>query len=125
GNGTGRILIGRAGEPVNIEPEDLVGYSSSNSFGYYYSRLGDDHYVLYLGSGSNQTIYNLQPDQTYHFAVYEYNGSNGKVFLKTGATGSQLTPAGPTEPSKAFYFSNFDGDRFYYSFTQGNGAKRV
>ncbi|MCA1761072.1 MAG: hypothetical protein LC658_14995, partial [Bacteroidales bacterium] len=125
GDGNGRILIGRADEPVNVEPEDLVNYSSSSSFGYYYGHLGDGNYVLYEGNTTSRNITNLDPNRTYHFALFEYNGSNGKVYLKPGATASQATVTKPTEPANVLILSNFDSNRFYYYFNQGNGSRRL
>ncbi|HEX8336188.1 MAG TPA: carboxypeptidase regulatory-like domain-containing protein, partial [Pyrinomonadaceae bacterium] len=51
------------------------------------------NYVVYAGSGSSVTVTNLQPNTTYYFAVFEFNGSNaGTNYLTTNpATGSQTT----------------------------------
>ena len=51
------------------------------------------NYVVYAGSGNSVTVTNLQPSTTYHFAVFEFNGSNaGTNYLTTNpATGSQTT----------------------------------
>ncbi|MCA1761347.1 MAG: hypothetical protein LC658_16375, partial [Bacteroidales bacterium] len=109
---------------VTAKPVDGLFYTANSTFGSG-QEIESGQFVVYDGTSNGSWLYGLEPSSTYHLAVFEYNGSNGKVFLKTSATGSQLTPAGPTEPSKTFSFSNFDGDRFYYYFTQGNGARRV
>ncbi|MFV0590263.1 MAG: hypothetical protein ACK5M7_02675, partial [Draconibacterium sp.] len=70
-------------------------------------------------------VSNLQPNTTYHFALFEYNGYNGKVFLRPGATGSQTTASAPTVAASNFTVSNLDGDRFYMYFTAGDGARRL
>jgi endonuclease G len=51
------------------------------------------NYVVYAGSGNSVTVTNLQPNTTYYFAVFEFNGSNaGTNYLTTNpATGSQTT----------------------------------
>ncbi|HEX7317108.1 MAG TPA: DNA/RNA non-specific endonuclease [Pyrinomonadaceae bacterium] len=51
------------------------------------------NYVVFAGSGNSVTVTNLQPSTTYHFAVFEFNGSNaGTNYLTTNpATGSQTT----------------------------------
>lgn len=54
------------------------------------------NYVVYAGSGNSVTVTNLQPSTTYHFAVFEFNGSNaGTNYLTVNpATGSQTTAVG-------------------------------
>src|SRR5690606_5606246 len=125
GDGNGRILIGRADEPVNVEPTDLENYSSSTNFGYFYGHLGEGNYVLANGNFTSRNITNLDPNRTYHFALFEYNGSSGKVYLKPGATASQATFSKPTIPANVLNFSNTDGNRFYYNFNKGNGGRRL
>ena len=62
GNGSNRILIARANEPVNVEPQDLVNYSASNNgFGNSSYQIGTGNYVLYAGSGISANVTNLQP----------------------------------------------------------------
>ncbi|WP_370480271.1 hypothetical protein, partial [Tamlana flava] len=135
GNGNGCILIGKEGSAVDIEPEDLINYSRSRSFGAGSTQIGTGNYALYIGSGSSEDIYNLKSNTTYHFAVFEYSGSNGKVYLTStstvstpGATASQSTSAYPTLNTNAMYFTNVDGDRFYrnmFSNYYGNGQSRL
>jgi endonuclease G, mitochondrial len=54
------------------------------------------NFVVFAGSGNSVTVTNLQPSTTYHFAVFEFNGSNaGTNYLTTSpATGSQTTAVG-------------------------------
>ena len=54
------------------------------------------NYVVFAGSGNSVTVTNLQPSTTYHFAIFEFNGSNaGTNYLTTSpATGSQTTAVG-------------------------------
>ncbi|QAA83004.1 BspA family leucine-rich repeat surface protein [Aequorivita sp. H23M31] len=140
GNGAGRILIARANSPVDVEPQDLVTYNSNYAgYGNSYYEIGTGNYVLYSGSANNVNITNLSPNMTYHFALYEYNGSSGKVYLKStsitnpapGAIASQATNAYPTENATGMNFRSFDGNRFifdmdYYTANQsGNGEKRM
>ncbi|MBW6499302.1 MAG: hypothetical protein K0B09_13000, partial [Bacteroidales bacterium] len=131
GNGSGRILVARADNPVEVEPQDLVNYNPwAGAFGTtstYYSIGTPEHKVLYMGGGSGVSITNLDPDRTYHFAIFEYSGNSGKVYLRPGSTASQLTASTPTVAASNFTvnIANVDGNRFYYSFNSGNGARRV
>ncbi|SHO64602.1 CARDB domain-containing protein, partial [Algoriphagus zhangzhouensis] len=124
GDGWGRTIIARPDSEVNVEPEDLTNYSPSSSFGSG-SSLGDGNYVVFNGSGSSMTLSNVDPNRTYHFKIFEYRGNNGRLYLRPGLSGNQLTGTAPTVPASNFYTSNVDGDRFYYGFTKGNGTKRV
>ncbi len=130
GDGTGRFLVGRAGSAIEAEPQDLTYYSDySRAFAYptssSYSIGTNDQKVLYQGSGSSVTIYNLDPNVTYNFALFEYNGSSGKVYKRPGAIGNQLTNSYPTTASSNAYFTNVDGDRFIPRWTSGDGEKRI
>src|SRR5690606_18103217 len=70
GNGSGRILVGKAGSAVDFDPVDLTYYPYYNS-GFYnsYYDLGNGNFSLYASSGNSVTIYNLKPGETYHFEV--------------------------------------------------------
>ncbi len=139
GNGARRILIARAGSSVDVEPQDLTSYQSySGGFGDSYYQIGSGNYVLYDGTGSNVNLTNLQPNTTYHFALFEYNGNYGKLYLTSsspenpapGAIGIQSTDAYPTENATGMNFRSLDGNRFifdmdYYTANQsGNGEKK-
>src|SRR5690554_2431577 len=79
GDGSGRILIARADSPVNVEPQDLVNYNATGGgYGNPNYQIGTGNYVLYQGTGTAVNLSNLDPNVTYHFALYEYNGNYGK-----------------------------------------------
>src|SRR5690554_4023801 len=137
GNGSNRFLVARADSPVNVEPEDLVSYNAHYAyFGHPSYEIGTGNYGLYAGNGTSVNITNLDPNTTYHFALFEYNGNNGKVYLTStsstspapGATGNQATNAYPTENGNAMTFGSIDGKSFSYymnSSQRGNGDKRL
>ncbi|MEL0457548.1 hypothetical protein WJN01_15010, partial [Flavobacteriaceae bacterium SZ-1-7] len=135
GNGQGCILIAKEGSAVDIEPEDLINYSSSSNFGTGSTQIGTGNYALYEGAGTSDAVYNLKANTTYHFALFEYNGSSGRVYLTStstvsvpGATASQSTTAYPTLNTTFMNFSNVDGDRFYRNISSswfGNGLNRL
>src|SRR5690606_21531301 len=136
GDGHGRILIARANSPVDVEPQNLTNYTSwGGGFGNSLHQIGTGNYVLYSSSGSSVNLTNLEPNTTYHFALFEYNGNSGKVYLTTtsdvptpGATGSILTNAYPTLNTTNMTFTDIDGNRFYRYMSSswyGNGEKRL
>ncbi|MGM0946597.1 MAG: HYR domain-containing protein, partial [Bacteroidota bacterium] len=124
GDGTSRMILARVDAPVDGEPVDLSNYGASSSFGSG-SQVGPGNYVIYSGSGTSMNLSNLSPNRTYHFSIFEYNGSSGKIYLRPGATGNQLTASAPTVPASNFSTRSIDGNRFIYEFTRGNGTRRV
>ena len=137
GNGSGRILIARANEPVNVEPQDLINYTTTaGGYGSPSYQIGTGNYALYTGNGTGVNISNLAPNTTYHFALYEYNGNSGKLYLTStsitgpapGAIANQATNADPTLNTKLMEFGSFDGNGFYFRIPSnqiGNGQKRM
>lgn len=73
GNGQKRLVIARAGAPVNALPSDSQSYVSNTQFGLG-SAIGSGNFVVYNGMGSNIEITGLNPSIAYHFLVIEYNG---------------------------------------------------
>ncbi len=134
GDGDGRILIAKEGSAVDIEPNSLVSYNAAPSGMYNasYEISGSSNYVLYQSTGTSTNITNLKPNKTYHFALFEYNGSSGKVFLTStstvstpATTANQLTTTYPTLNATNFAFNLIYTDRLRFNFTKGNGARRI
>lgn len=123
GNGSGRLVIARKGAPVNVTPTDLSEYSPSTEFGTG-SVLNGDNFVVYRNTGLSATLTKLEPNTTYHFAVFEYNGGNTPVYLIPGATASFKTLAGPTVSGNVS-MSSKEGDRFTLSTGGGNGSRKL
>ena len=125
GNGSGRLIIAKAGSPVDVIPADLSNPASSPTFGNG-TNYGGGNFAVYQGTGDNFTITNLEPGITYHFASFEYNGTSGLVFLANpiGRT-SVATASRPSLAAKNLNVSSVNGDRLALSFTQGNGTRRL
>lgn len=124
GDGNGRIVVMKEGSPVDSDPVDVTNYGVSSNFGFG-SQIGTGNYVVYQSSGSSVTINNLNPGQTYHVAVYEYNGTSGRVYLTPAATASQMTGGAPTVSASNFGFNFIDGNYFRMTWTTGNGNRRI
>ncbi len=127
--------MGREGSPVDAEPQNPINYASNSNFGTASTEIGTGNFALYEGNGTSDFVYNLKPNTTYHFALFEYNGGNSRLYLNStstistpGATASQATTAQPTLNTTNMNFSNLDGDRFYRNISSswyGNGEKRI
>lgn len=124
GSGSGRLVLARKGAPVNATPADLQSYNANTEFGIG-SVVNNDNYVLFNGSGLAMTVNNLEPNTTYHFAIFERNGSAAPVYKLPGAASSQTTSAGPTMPTSSIVFSFAEGNRISVSLARGNGSRRL
>ncbi len=94
GNGVARIVLAKAGAPVDGSPADGTAYAANAAFGNG-AQIGASNFVVFNGSASNVTVTNLTPNTTYFFAVFEFNGSGATAdyLLANPATGSQTTAA--------------------------------
>lgn len=125
GNGTSRLIIARAGSPVDVIPADLSNPFASINFGSG-TNYGGGNFAVYEGSADNFTLNNLEPGTTYHFASFEYNGTTGIVFLTSSIGRASFTTAPrPSIAAKNLNVSSVNGDRFNLSFTAGNGTRRL
>lgn len=124
GDGDKRLVLARKGAPVNADPLMLKQYISSSNFkdG---NVINGDNYVVYTGTANSFTVTNLEPNTTYHFAVFSYNGDNGPVYLYPGNVNSQATNAGPTTGPGTINFSNIEGNRLTLTFAPGNGKYQL
>ncbi|MBL7739462.1 MAG: T9SS type A sorting domain-containing protein [Chitinophagaceae bacterium] len=90
GNGRARTIIGRKDAPVSVTPADFTLYTADANFGNGHD-LGNGNFVMGNTTGELINIHNLQPNSTYHFAVFEYNGFNQPLYLSPAAAFSATT----------------------------------
>ncbi len=69
GNGDNILIVARLGNAVNDNPINGVNYAAG-------SKIGTDNTVIYNGPASSYNYAGLQPNSTWHFALYEYNNSS-------------------------------------------------
>jgi hypothetical protein len=125
GLGQGRLVLAREGAPVNVNPTDLSTYAANLNFGSG-TQIGSGNYVVYKNSGNSFTIDDLKPNTTYHFAIFEYNGSSGLVFnIANPPSVSIQTLPRPALPASALAFSNVEGSTLSVTITKGSGARRI
>jgi hypothetical protein len=94
GNGTGRLVLAKAGSAVNQIPVDGTNYAANSDFTAGQD-IGGGNIVVFKGTESTVTVTNLTANATYHYAVYEYNcdDTNPTFNPVAPATGSQATNA--------------------------------
>ncbi|MDF2379995.1 T9SS type A sorting domain-containing protein [Nostoc ellipsosporum NOK] len=114
GNGNGRLVLIKKGSPVDASPEDLIKYTSSQSYGSG-SEIGNGNFV---NSGDNVT--NLEAGTTYHFAFYEFNGTNNPIYIKTPTRFSVATLSKPTVAPSGIGGTSY-GASLRVGWTRGNG----
>ncbi|MGZ5286162.1 MAG: hypothetical protein ACXWB9_03210, partial [Flavisolibacter sp.] len=125
GNGTKRLLLAKEGSPVNANPADLVNYTSSSAFASG-AQVGSGNYVVHFGATNTVTVTSLSPGKTYHFALFEANGTSTPVFYTVNPlSGSQATLDRPSVSASGLSFSQQDGNGIRVSWTNGNGSRRI
>jgi len=124
GSGTGRLVMARAGQPVDATPQDLISYNGNSALGSG-SQLGNGNFILNFGDNSQTRVTALVPGTTYHYAVFEYNGSQARVFNPNPARASFTQPLRPTIPASGLGFSFPDVTRFRITWVAGNGQRRL
>src|SRR5690606_29196015 len=79
------------------------------------------------GTGNGSWLYGLEPATTYHFAVFEYNGTGAETFYLVDSflAASQSTLAHPTVQSSNASTSSRSNTSINISWTRGNGSNRV
>lgn len=92
GNGASRIVVARQGSPVTSVPADGTLYNGNAAFGNGIQINAGD-YVLYSGAGNTLDVFNLAPNTTYYFAIFEFNGGSGNAnyLATTPGTASRTT----------------------------------
>ncbi|MBL0135424.1 MAG: hypothetical protein IPP79_16360 [Chitinophagaceae bacterium] len=126
GNGARRIVVARAGAAVTALPANGTDYTPSGVMGSG-DNLGSGQFVVYDGVSSFVDISNLLPNITYHFAVFEYDGTGTGTAYQTStfASASQASASTPTIQSSNLIFSNVGGTTLTASWTLGNGQSRI
>ncbi len=87
GNGTGRLLVYSKGTAVTWLPVDGTPYLNLPKL------LDTNITAAYSGNADNVVVTGLEAGETYHFAVFEYNGTAENTNYLTSTVGrvSQLT----------------------------------
>lgn len=93
GNGTGRLVLVRAGGPVDATPVDGQTYAANAMFGAG-DEVGVGNFVVLAGPGSQVAVTGLSDTTSYHVSIFEFNAdSTGVKYLAAGAAqASQATP---------------------------------
>lgn len=126
GDGVNRIVVARTAA-VNAAPEDGIEYTANSTFASG-DDLGLNNYIVYSGTSNTVNVTGLTPNTTYHFAIYEYNGTNtsNNYLAMNPAIGFKSTLfAEPLSPATNLTLSPITNGITTVSWTNGTGANRV
>ena len=126
GNGASRIIIIRQGSAVNFTPTDAVAVSGVNSSFTTALDQGSGNKVVYDGTGNTVTVTGLNALTTYHFAVFEYNGSgNTSNYNTTAGTADATTLAAEPGTAATITLTRLKTDTAVTALSSGTGASRL
>ncbi|RIJ46826.1 HYR domain-containing protein [Maribellus luteus] len=134
GSGGRRLILARANAPVDGIPENLKTYYASTYFGGG-AKIGDNSTIFsytYSGTDGNDldTVYteitSIDPGNTYHFAIFEYNGIQAPVYKQIDPEiGSFTVTFEPPAPATDFRINTADGNQLGLMWTKGAGDNRI
>ncbi|MGQ9806135.1 MAG: T9SS type A sorting domain-containing protein, partial [Chlorobiales bacterium] len=127
GNGTNRLVVMRASNPVTFTPVDGTNYTGINSvFSLASNQDSDNNRIVFAGTGSSVNVSGLSGNTTYHVAIYEFNGTiannSANFFTTSPPTANQTTiPNQPTQNVNTLTFSNFQTNALTLSWNVPSG----
>jgi len=126
GNGTRRVIICRAGAPVQSKPQNGQDYVENTNFGSGQQLLPGE-YVVYDNAFTSFFVTGLTPGTTYYFAIFEYNGTgvNTEYLLDPYLAASATTAIAPTQQTHDLTFSNITTTSVKMDWVKGNGNRRL
>lgn len=127
GNGAQQIVVLRSGSAVNSDPEDGISYTANAAFGSG-TEIGTGNYVVYQGTDTTVTITGLNPNTTYHYDIYELNGSGESYnyLTSTSLVGNETThQTEPTIQASNLTIDAWTTSSLSLSVDKGDGAFRI
>ena len=85
GNGGNRMVVASKNSAVTSVPSTDVYYLANDSFGRG-GALSATEFVVFNGTSNSVIIENLESNTTYHFEIFEYNGSGQSFSYLTSST---------------------------------------
>lgn len=75
GGATGKLIVMRKEAAVSVAPAQGVNYTANAAYGSG-TNLGDSNFVVFSATANSVTLTNLEQNTTYHFALFDYSGSD-------------------------------------------------
>ncbi|MBK8365260.1 MAG: hypothetical protein IPL24_16785 [Bacteroidetes bacterium] len=126
GDGLNRVVIAHT-SPVVFSPIDGTTLSGVNSDYNLATDQGSGNKAVYDGSGNTVTVTGLAAATTYHYAVYEYNGSGALTNYYVVSPGTNSTSTFATEPasSATTTITKVKTSELTINFSGGSGPNRL
>lgn len=106
-----KYLLLLSHKPIQILPLHAAEYTAGYD-------MGDSASVVFAGEDTTVVLTGLQPDMTYHFSLFHYNGSNHLAHYQTGLlTHSQQRTYKAPQITLLNRTSFCTGDSIYVNFT--------
>jgi hypothetical protein len=122
GNGSGRLVVVRAGQAPMTVPVSGTVYTANAAYGTG-TALAAGEFVVYAGSGNSVTLSNLPTGQTLYVAVYEYNGTGCSIAYRTTTPATtQLVVPVPPVGTLNYYYGNLHAHSAYSDGNQDAGT---
>lgn len=131
GDGTERLVVGKAAGAVDFAPVDGMGYVGDANFGAAdIAGAPAGNKALYRGNSNTVNITGLTAGTVYHFQIFERLGTNTQSnYLVTTATGNpasvSTTATQPATQATAITFSNLTNTSVQLNWTNGTGNTRI
>lgn len=90
GAGSSRIVVMKQGSAVTSTPANLSVYPANHTFGNG-AQIAAGEFVVYSGTGNQATVTGLNTNTTYHFRIFEFNGSDAPVYNTANALSGNAT----------------------------------
>jgi hypothetical protein len=126
GNGQRRIVVAKQGTAVTAVPVNGTDYQANENFGSG-ATLAAGEYVVYNDVGSSMVLSGLNAATTYHFRIYEFDGSGNTTSYLTAsyASANGSTAVMPTQQVNNIVASNVLATSLSLSWQPGNGRARL
>jgi hypothetical protein len=126
GDGLNRVVIAHT-SPVAFSPNDGTTLSGVDSDYSLATDQGSGNKAVYDGSANTVTVTGLAPATTYHYAVYEYNGSGALTNYYVTSPGTNSTSTFATEPasSATTTITKVKTSEMTINFSGGSGPDRL
>ena len=122
GAGANRIIIGKKASAVTAVPTNGTDYLDNGSFGAG-TPIAPGEFVVYDGPATGATTYNLEPNTTYYFSVFEYNGTGSNILYLTSQFLSfdRSTATTPSTQAQNIVFTDVRANSVKINWTSPNG----
>jgi len=125
GTSSYRLIVVKAGSPVDATPQDLTRYNGSFPYGQGTQITPGNYLIMGQTNGNSAIISGLTPGITYHVAVWGFNGNAYPVYGTPPATASFTIPNEPSSPGINFTTNSTEGNSMRVQWSGGDGASRV